>query len=103
MNFTQQISAKFRVFAGFLAAFILIIGLTSKIPSSHCHCKDPVKSKKEACPFGALRTLTFVQPQVTPPVIVLSVGALAPSFFVELVSALTVITVNVQARAPPGR
>lgn len=102
MIFKQQISGKFRLLAGFLAAFILVIGLTSKIPSSHCHCKNPIKSKKEACPFGALRTLTFVQPEVIKPIVVLTIGVLAPSFFSELPSVVTSPLISFRARAPPS-
>jgi len=101
MTFTQQISSKFRFLAGFLATFFLVLSLTAKIPSSHCHCKDPVKSKKEACPFGALRTLTFVQPVITDPIVVLVTGVLAQTFFIELVSVSSSIDTNFQARAPP--
>jgi len=101
MSFTQQISGKFRAFAGFIAVFLLVIFLSAKIPSSHCHCQDPVKSKKEACPFSALRTLTFVPTVVTPLVILTLTASLPPAYFTQLFRILVTSSIGVKARAPP--
>jgi len=87
--------------SAFIAAFFLVLSLTAKIPSSHCHCNDPVKSKKEACPFGALRALTFAPPVVAPPMMLVEVGELAPAFFGEMVSVSTDLQVQYHSRAPP--
>jgi hypothetical protein len=101
MAFAQQISTKFRIIAGILAASFLVICLSAKIPSSHCHCNDPVKSKKEACPFATLRTLTFVQPTLEMPLIEFVEVAQAPAFFYELISVSSLVALSFDARAPP--
>lgn len=63
-NFSEK-SSFFRIFAGAITALMLCIFLVAKIPSSKCHCRDPIKSKKEACPFGALRNLTITSTEST--------------------------------------
>ena len=51
----------FRAAALLVSGILLAIFLVAKIPSSKCHCRDPIKSQKELCPFGVLRSLAVVR------------------------------------------
>lgn len=63
MNRSRSISKKriYRAVALSLSCFILAVALTSRIPTSKCHCNDPGNTKKEFCPFGALRSFAPLQ------------------------------------------
>lgn len=39
------------------ATAVLVIALIAKLPSSNCHCNDPVKSAKKICLYAQLRQL----------------------------------------------
>ncbi len=40
------------------ATAVLVIALIAKLPSSNCHCNDPVKSAKKICLYAQLRQLS---------------------------------------------
>jgi hypothetical protein len=90
-------TARWIVIAGILA-----ISLTAKIPSSKCHCQDPVKSQKELCPFGVLRNLAMLEPRIETPKLFafssLFTQALSDEFGEILLSRTTP---SFSARAPP--
>ena len=39
------------------ATAVLVIALIAKLPSSKCHCNDPIKSAKKICLYAQLRQL----------------------------------------------
>ena len=90
-----------RNFARGIALILFAIFLSAKIPSSKCHCHDPEKSKKVVCPFGVLRTLTFVE-IVSPTslaILLMTYPGLAVYSLIQLHGV--VVAVDLRNRDPP--
>ena len=98
----SRFSKTFRILSGTLALFIAVIFLVSKVPSSKCHCHDPVKSKKEVCPFGVLRTLTTVQTVAPPNLELPSLVNLAPPEYVTANFIEQLVPIRNSSRDPPN-
>jgi hypothetical protein len=92
----------FRALTISILSVLLVIFLVSKIPSGRCHCSDPIKSKKELCPFGALRALTFVEIKTESLLSIFVVGLLARSCFRNLSLTGIVPAVDLRSRSPPA-
>lgn len=86
-----------------VSSILLAIFLVAKIPSSKCHCNDPVKSKKELCPFGALRALTAVQTTTTPKLALPSYAIRAVDNFEVCISIESAETPSHRSRGPPAK
>lgn len=93
---------KRRILSLSVATLLLAIFLVAKIPSSQCHCQDPVKSQEELCPFGVLRTLVVV-PTLAPDLpLVELIGAFQLLVILNLSTLSETLPPPVKSRDPPS-
>jgi len=80
---------------------LFAIFLTAKVPSSKCHCNDKSKTTKSACPFGVLRTLTFVQSSVAPQTFTFVTILLADAVHSYTALSGKKVLLETRSRSPP--
>ncbi len=97
----QGKSPLLRAVAGCVALTLLAIFLAAKVPSSKCHCQDPVKSKKEICPFGVLRSLSIVEPFAAVLIVRPRVALAATTLFSFHAPISVSVPVSHRSRSPP--